>query len=79
MNADIVRQKVSSQLDGCEIFVEGEGANYLVTAVGEVFAGLSPVKKQQVVYACLTDELAEGTIHALTIKTFTPDQWAARS
>lgn len=79
MNAEIVRQKVIAQLGGCEVFVEGEGANYLVTAVGEQFAGLSPVKKQQVVYACLTDELADGSIHALTIKTFTPEQWAARA
>lgn len=42
MNAEIVRQKVIAQLGGCEVFVEGEGANYLVTAVGEQFAGLSP-------------------------------------
>jgi acid stress-induced BolA-like protein IbaG/YrbA len=40
-----------------------------------LFGGLSPVKKQQLVYGCLTDQIADGSIHALGIKTYTQDQW----
>ncbi|PID43948.1 MAG: cell division protein BolA [Gammaproteobacteria bacterium] len=74
MDAAKVKQKIASQLQDCEVRVEGEGANYSVTVIGEVFRGLSPVKKQQLVYSCLTQDLSDGTIHALTIRAFTPDQ-----
>jgi acid stress-induced BolA-like protein IbaG/YrbA len=33
------------------------------------------VKKQQLVYQCLQQHIASGAIHALTIKTYTPEQW----
>ena len=44
-------------------------------AVGDAFEGLSPVKRQQLVYAALSDEIASGALHAISIKTFTPVQW----
>ncbi|PIE43199.1 MAG: cell division protein BolA [Gammaproteobacteria bacterium] len=77
MDADEVKQKIASQLKDCKVFVAGEGANYSVTVVGEIFRGLSRVKKQQLVYGCLAQDLSDGTIHALTIKAITPDQWQA--
>jgi len=50
-----------------------------VTVIGDLFIGLSPVKKQQLVYSCLTDQIADGSIHALGIKTYTADQWQSVS
>ncbi len=44
--------------------------------MGEVFADLNKVKSQQLIYAALSDEIASGALHAITIKTFTPAQWA---
>jgi acid stress-induced BolA-like protein IbaG/YrbA len=37
------------------------------------------VKKQQLIYAALTDHIADGSIHAVNIRTFTPDQWQAQA
>jgi acid stress-induced BolA-like protein IbaG/YrbA len=37
---------------------------------------LSLVKKQQKVYATLGDKITSGEVHALTIKTYTSDEWA---
>ena len=35
-----------------------------------------PVKRQQLVFACLTACLADGSIHAVDpLKTYTPDEW----
>lgn len=79
MQAQEVKQIIESQLDGCTVYTSGEGCDFQVTVVGERFAGLSPVKKQQLVYACLTEQIASGAIHAVSIKTFTPEQWAAQS
>ena len=76
MESNDVKALLESHLDGCEIQVEGGGSSFQITAVGEIFEGLNAVKKQQVVYAALNEKSADGTIHAVTIKTFTPAQWA---
>ncbi|WP_075182985.1 BolA family iron metabolism protein IbaG [Pantoea sp. 1.19] len=59
-----------------EVHVTGDGSHFQVVAVGEMFATLSRVKKQQVIYAPLMDYLADNRIHALSIKTYTPEEWA---
>lgn len=78
MQADEVAALVRKELPDCEIQVQNDGNHYLVVAIGERFDGMSPVKKQQLIYGALNAQLAEGTIHALTIKAFTPAQWATR-
>ncbi|MEO1080572.1 MAG: BolA/IbaG family iron-sulfur metabolism protein [Pseudomonadota bacterium] len=60
------------------ISVDGAGANYNITVVSDVFTDQRPVKRQQTVYAALREAIAEGTIHAVNIHTFTPDEWSAR-
>lgn len=75
MDAGQVKQIIEQTLDGTQVIPSGEGCSFQVTVIGELFAGLSPVKKQQLVYGCLTQQIADGTIHALGIKAYTPDQW----
>jgi acid stress-induced BolA-like protein IbaG/YrbA len=75
MDAATVTTLLLDHLDNCKVEVKGEGANYDITVVGEVFEGLRPVKRQQVVYAALSDHIAKGSIHAVNIRTFTPAQW----
>ena len=75
MQPSEVRALLESRLEGCEFFIQGEGCNFQVTAVGDVFDGLTPVKRQQLVYGALSDEIASGALHAISIKTFTPTQW----
>jgi acid stress-induced BolA-like protein IbaG/YrbA len=58
-----------------EVIVKANGNHYEVIAVGECFDGLSRVKKQQLVYGPLMQTIADGTIHALSIKAFTPTEW----
>lgn len=79
MDADTVKNLVEAQLPECEIYVQGEGSHYDIEAVGEIFAGLRPVKKQQLVYAALGEHIADGSIHAVNIRTYTPEEWQARA
>ena len=78
MQAQEVKAIIEGQLEGCTAYTAGEGCDFQVTVVGELFAGLTPVKKQQLVYGCLNEQIASGAIHAVTIKTFTPAQWEAQ-
>lgn len=77
MQAEDVKQVIESQLVDSQVMTAGEGCNFEITVISEQFTGLSPVKKQQLVYACLNKQIASGDIHAVTIKTYTPEQWAA--
>ena len=78
MDAASVEALLQDHLKDCEFRVEGEGSHYNIIAIGEVFEGLRPVKKQQMVYGALTDQIADGSIHAVNIRTFTPAEWAER-
>jgi acid stress-induced BolA-like protein IbaG/YrbA len=79
VDAEQVKQIIEQQLVGTQVIPSGEGCSFQVTVIGDLFIGLSPVKKQQLVYSCLTDQIADGSIHALGIKTYTADQWQSVS
>ena len=79
MDAATVKALLENHMRECEFHVQGEGNHYDIAAIGTVFEGLRPVKKQQLVYAALTDHIANGSIHAVNIRTFTPAEWQARA
>jgi len=79
MNPDDVKQRIVADLPECEVSVTGDGSHFEAIVVGEVFAGLTPVKKQQLVYASVNDLITSGELHALTIKAYTPEEWAKAS
>ena len=63
----------------CEkLVVEGEGRHFFATIVSTAFEGLSRVRRHQRVYAALGDRMREQ-IHALSMKTLTPAEYAADS
>ena len=58
-----------------ELYVQGDNGHFQVIAVSALFAGMSRVKKQQTIYAPLTEQIASNAIHARSIKAFTPEEW----
>lgn len=55
--------------------VEGDGYHYQLTVVSNAFIGKLPVARQQWVYSKLKDLITTGTLHALSMKTWTKDEW----
>lgn len=78
MSPEEVKALLTLALPGCEFQVQNDGNHYLVIAIGQVFEGQSPVKRQQTVYAALQAPLQDGRMHAVTIRAHTPVQWAER-
>ena len=74
MNPDDVRELLAAELADCDVTVEGDGRHFDVLVVGDIFEGLRPVQRQQKVYEVLQAQIAEGTIHAVNMKTFTPGE-----
>jgi len=52
------------------------GQHFRATIVSEDFAGLNRVRMQQLVYAAVEEWMGKE-IHALSMKTYTPEAWAA--
>lgn len=75
MNASEVKNLLESSLNNCEVFAEGEGCNFQLVVISTDFESLSTVKKQQLVYSHLQEAIASGAIHAVTMKTYTPEQY----
>ncbi len=78
MDATEVTALVQEALPDCEVQVQIDGSHYLVIVVGDVFEGLSTIKRQQLINKALFHKIMDGTIHALHPKAFTPAEWAQR-
>ena len=70
-----VEELIKAGLPDCEVIVKGDGSHFDAIVIGEVFAGQSLVKQQQLVYATVVDRISSGELHALSIKTYTPQDW----
>ncbi len=58
--------------------VDGDGYHYQLTLVTDAFIGKSKVARQQWVYAQLKDYITSGSLHALSMKTWTKAEWEAQ-
>ncbi|MCW8333136.1 BolA family iron metabolism protein IbaG [Vibrio sp. SCSIO 43135] len=76
MDSAKVQQLLEEALNLQEVHVKGEGSHYEVVAVDACFEGMSRVKKQQMIYSPLMEYIQRNDIHAVSIKAFTPDEWA---
>jgi acid stress-induced BolA-like protein IbaG/YrbA len=62
----------------CEfVAVQGDGQHFEAVIVSSEFAGLNRVKRQQRINAVLKARFDSGELHALSMKTFTPEEWNA--
>lgn len=75
MSPQEIQALITQGIEGAVVQVEGEGGKFQATVVSARFAGLSPVKKQQLVYATLGEHIASGAIHAISMQTLTPEEW----
>ena len=76
MDADTIRRMIKDGLPGARAQVQGDdGVHFEATVVAEAFRGKLPLARHRMVYATL-GELMGGAIHALALKTVTPDETA---
>ena len=76
MTPQDIQALIAQGIPGATVQVQGDdGRHFSATVVSESFAGLSPVKKQQLVYATINPQIASGAIHAITLQTLTPAEW----
>jgi acid stress-induced BolA-like protein IbaG/YrbA len=77
-NAEI-KALIEAGIPGVEARVKGDGSHYEAIVIGDCFEGKSMVNQQKMVYAVLNEHITSGAIHALSIKTYTPEKWETAS
>jgi acid stress-induced BolA-like protein IbaG/YrbA len=74
MALDEIQKLLEEGLPGCQVSITGDESSISLRVVGEIFEGLSKVKRQQKVYGCLKDLISTGEIHAVNMQTVTPNE-----
>ena len=77
LSPEQVCQYILDNLQCEHVEVAGDGHHFEAVIVSEAFAGKNRVQQHQVVYRALGDRMREE-IHALSMKTLTPQEWASR-
>ena len=76
MNAEQLQQLISAGLPCDHLTVEGDGRHWYATIVSSAFEGKRPIQRHQQVYATLGSRMHTDEVHALSMKTHTPAEWA---
>lgn len=76
MNTETIRQLIEQGLPGARVDVRGDdGVHFEATVVSEAFRGKLPLARHRMVYATLGERMG-GEIHALSLRTFAPEEAA---
>lgn len=79
MSPDEITQHIEAALPGATVRVASDdGVHFAALVVAPQFAGLGRLERHQIVYRALGDAVG-GAIHALSLDTPTPDEWARRT
>jgi acid stress-induced BolA-like protein IbaG/YrbA len=73
-------EEIQSLIEGhvaCEMcHVDGDGRHWYATVVSAAFDGVRTIARHQKVYAAMGHRKKTDEVHALSIKAFTPSEWA---
>ena len=75
---DEVQQYIADGLPCTHLAVEGDGQHFFATIVSAEFEGKTRIARHQRVYQAIGDRM-RAQIHALSMKTLTPAEWAAQN
>ena len=78
MNAEQLQALIATGLACTHLDVGGDGRHWNAVVVSEAFEGLRLIARHKMVYATLGQKMHTDEVHALSMKTFTPTEWAAQ-
>jgi len=78
--AEDIQHLIEAGLPGAQVRVTGDdGYHFEALIVSADFAGKGLVQQHQMVYKALGKNMQDAVIHALALRTLTPEQYAADS
>ncbi len=79
MTSDELQAIISAGIDCQHIELSGDGRHWYATIVSSIFEGQRLIQRHQRVYDTLGGRMQSDEVHALSMKTFTPAEWAAKN
>ena len=76
MTTQELQDIIAAGLPCQHLSVEGDGRHWYATLVSAEFEGMRLIKRHQRVYATLGQKMHTDEVHALSMKTYTPAEWA---
>jgi acid stress-induced BolA-like protein IbaG/YrbA len=70
-----IKGLIEAGLDCESVRVSGDGRHFDATVVSAAFQGKPTITRHRMVYATLGDRFDTDALHALSLKTYTPEQW----
>jgi acid stress-induced BolA-like protein IbaG/YrbA len=77
MTSEELRAIIASGLPCDHLEVDGDGRHWSAVIVSGEFAGKRLIQRHQRVYATLGARMHTDEVHALSMKTYTPEEWAS--
>ena len=75
MTSQDLEDLISNGMQCTSISIEGDGRHWFATIVSAEFEGMRAIKRHQLVYKTLGQKMHTDEVHALSMKTFTPQEW----
>lgn len=72
---DDIKNYIAQGLQCEHVNVVGDGSHFEAVIVSADFAGKSRIQRQQLVYKALGGRMESGEVHALSMRTLTPEEW----
>lgn len=79
MQADEIKRLIENGLPDAQVVVKGDdGVHFEATVISSAFAGKPLLQQHRLVYGALGGRMESEEIHALALKTYTPETWQGR-
>jgi acid stress-induced BolA-like protein IbaG/YrbA len=75
MNVDLIKKELNKMPNLQLLNVTGDGMHFQIQIVSQDFDGKNKLSRQRLVYQFLKSMLADGSLHAVELQTFTPLEW----
>lgn len=75
MQIDDIKAMIEAGLPDSQVSVSGDGTHFEAVVISDAFEGKGMLQQHRMVYDTLGDNIKNESIHALSMRTFTPAQW----
>ncbi|MGD8430238.1 MAG: BolA/IbaG family iron-sulfur metabolism protein [Ectothiorhodospiraceae bacterium] len=79
MEPDQIKRLLEQGFADARVEVQGDGRHFQALIVSSEFDGVSLLKRHRMVYDILQEHIDADVLHAISMRTLTPEQWAAEA
>lgn len=79
MDPKQIEEIIATGLDNAQVQVQGDGRHFQALIVSPAFEGKTLIQRHRMVNALLEERIHSDELHAISMRTLTPEQWSAQS